>query len=147
MAKSGKFSALAEFRQQPELEIETEVPQVPDSLETPLNPENEMVETLSLTEPKLSDQSNDLDDHAFDEIESVKPSPSSRLRSPVPVRPRGRPPGKRSDPDWKLYSHFLKRSTQRQAAAILFEADDGRDLSDVLQSLLEKWVVRQCAKT
>jgi hypothetical protein len=55
----------------------------------------------------------------------------------------GRPPtGKRSNPDWKLYSHFLKRKTQRAAVARLQAEDDGRDLSDVLQELLEDWLKR-----
>ncbi len=56
-------------------------------------------------------------------------------------RGKGRPPtGKRSNPDWKLYSHFLKRRTQRAAVARLQAEDDGRDLSDVLQELLENWL-------
>lgn len=56
-------------------------------------------------------------------------------------RGRGRPAtGKRSNPEWKLYSHFLKKRTQRAAVARLQAADDGRDLSDVLQELLESWL-------
>lgn len=71
------------------------------------------------------------------------------VREPVPSAPpsetaergKGRPPtGKRSNPDWKLYSHFLKRMTQRAAVARLQAADDRRDLSDVLQELLEDWL-------
>jgi len=54
---------------------------------------------------------------------------------------RGRPAtGKRSNPEWKLYSHFLKKKTQRAAAARLQAEDEGRDLSDVLQELLESWL-------
>jgi hypothetical protein len=54
---------------------------------------------------------------------------------------RGRPAtGKRSNPEWKLYSHFLKRQTQRAAVARLQAEDSERDLSDVLQELLEKWL-------
>lgn len=54
---------------------------------------------------------------------------------------RGRPAtGKRSNPEWKLYSHFLKKKTQRAAAARLQAEDEGRDLSDVLQALLENWL-------
>jgi len=54
---------------------------------------------------------------------------------------RGRPAtGKRSNPEWKLYSHFLKRRTQRAAAARLQAEDEGRDLSDILQELLENWL-------
>jgi hypothetical protein len=54
---------------------------------------------------------------------------------------RGRPPtGKRSNPEWKLFSHFLKKRTQRAAVARLQAEDNGRDLSDVLQELLEDWL-------
>jgi len=61
--------------------------------------------------------------------------------TPEEGRGRGRPAtGKRSNPQWKLYSHFLKKQTQRAAAARLQAEDDGRDLSDVLQELLERWL-------
>jgi hypothetical protein len=54
---------------------------------------------------------------------------------------RGRPAtGKRSNPEWKLYSHFLKRKTQRAAVARLQAEDNERDLSDVLEDLLEEWL-------
>ena len=144
MAKAGKFAALAEFRQQPEPELET--------VDAPIGPDlgealaSEAVEAPVQPQPEPEAPAADLDDDSIDEVEEVKPAPS-RQRTVVPARPRGRPPGKRSDPDWKLYSHFLKRSTQRQATALLFEADDGRDLSDVLQLLLEKWVSRRRARS
>jgi hypothetical protein len=67
--------------------------------------------------------------------------------SPAPVpaaeRRQGRAPGKRSNPEWKLYSHFLKKRTQREAMAILRAEDTGRDLSDVLQELLQNWIDAQ----
>ena len=54
---------------------------------------------------------------------------------------RGRPAtGKRSNPEWKLYSQFLKRQTQRAAVARLQAEESERDLSDVLQELLAKWL-------
>jgi hypothetical protein len=59
------------------------------------------------------------------------------------VRAKGRPPGKRSNPEWKLYSHFLKKQTQRRAAAYLAAMEDRRDLSDVLQELLERWLAER----
>ena len=56
-------------------------------------------------------------------------------------RGRGRPAtGKRSNPDWKLYSHFLKKQTQRAAVARLQAEDSDRDLSDVLEDLLAQWL-------
>jgi hypothetical protein len=58
-------------------------------------------------------------------------------------RGKGRPPGKRSDPAWKLYSHFLKKQTHREATNILRNEENGPDLSDVLQQLLEEWLLHQ----
>jgi hypothetical protein len=70
-----------------------------------------------------------------------EPIPIPAAVDPEATKGRGRPPtGKRSNPDWKLYSHFLKRKTQRAAVARLQADDDGRDLSDVLQELLESWL-------
>jgi hypothetical protein len=71
--------------------------------------------------------------------ETTMPEAQPALAAELP-RGKGRPPGKRSNPHWKLYSHFLKKQTQRQAAARLAELDDGRDLSDVLQELLSGWL-------
>lgn len=84
---------------------------------------------------------------------SPEPEPSDEAVTPAPLpaaapvavntgeRGRGRPAtGKRSNPEWKLYSHFLKRKTQRAAVARLQAEDEGRDLSDVLQELLENWL-------
>lgn len=160
MAKIGKFAALAQFRQEPRVDDEVplsadqpigpveaspadvaqptaEVSVVPS--ETPGAVRGELNGMVELTEPTVKAEEVEEDD--------VRPSArNSREPTAKASRPRGRPPGKRSDPDWKLFSHFLKRSTQRQATAILFEQDEGRDLSDVLQNLLEKWVARERTK-
>jgi hypothetical protein len=72
---------------------------------------------------------------------AMEPMPIPAAVGPEEAKSRGRPPtGKRSNPEWKLYSHFLKRKTQRAAVARLQVDDDGRDLSDVLQELLENWL-------
>jgi hypothetical protein len=68
------------------------------------------------------------------------PAELPRPLAAEPIKAKGRPPGKRSNPEWKLYSHFLKKKTQRRAAAHLAALDDGHDLSDVLQDLLERWL-------
>ena len=118
MAKASKFGALAEFRRE-----------------------------------KVDDAS--VDDTAAAAIaDAALPAPEQAPApepppTPVPavvepeVKRRGRPPGKRSDPDWKLFSHFLKRRTQRRATLLITHLDDGRDLSDVLEDLLGRWVEEQ----
>ncbi len=65
---------------------------------------------------------------------------------PVVVRSLGRPHGKRSDPAWKQFSVLLRKQTHRDAFMILRAGqgeDENRDLSDLLQELLEQWVSRQ----
>jgi hypothetical protein len=77
---------------------------------------------------------------AADAAASVASTPLPAMEPPT-ERGRGRPAtGKRSNPEWKLYSHFLKRQTQRAAVARLQAEDSDRDLSDVLQELLEQWL-------
>ena len=85
---------------------------------------------------------------ALAQFRAVPPQPGEAATLAPPAvhvgsteRGRGRPAtGKRSNPEWKLYSHFLKRKTQRAAVARLQAEDEGRDLSDVLQELLENWL-------
>ena len=78
------------------------------------------------------------------EPEALQPSPTRAQRAaPLQARPIGRPPGKRSDPQWKQFSVLLKRGTQRAATDILRQRDDGQDLSGLVQNLLENWVKRQ----
>jgi len=80
-------------------------------------------------------------------IASIRQRPAGHADAPVsaspePVRGKGRSPGKRSNPEWKLYSHYLKKQTQREVTNILRNEDNGRDLSDVLEELLEEWLAR-----
>lgn len=74
------------------------------------------------------------------DTEELAPLPSAANTPAEPARRPGRPPGKRSNPEWKLYSHFLKKRTQREAMVLLRADDESRDLSDVLQELLEEWL-------
>jgi hypothetical protein len=71
--------------------------------------------------------------------EQLDPSASTSVE---PIRGKGRPPGKRSDPAWKLYSHFLKKQTHREVTNILRNEENGQDFSDVLQQLLEEWLIQ-----
>ncbi|RYF36265.1 MAG: hypothetical protein EOO38_27910 [Cytophagaceae bacterium] len=86
----------------------------------------------------------DLQRHPVNEEVAVEiPQPMLTPPSAAAGRGRGRPAtGKRSNPDWKLYSHFLKKQTQRAAVARLQAEDGGQDLSDVLEELLTQWIKR-----
>ena len=73
-----------------------------------------------------------------------EPPASERIEKLVAaLKAPGRPPGKRSDPDYKQYSVLLKRQTHRQVTTILRDQEDGPDVSELLQQLLEQWLEKQ----
>jgi hypothetical protein len=98
---------------------------------------------------------------ALAELNRTSPEPSEDgLPLPQPERPasapeaagkgRGRPAtGKRSNPDYKLYAHYLRKRTHREAMAKLaaLHADDDQrpDLSDLVEELLREWLGRRTA--
>ncbi len=55
----------------------------------------------------------------------------------------GRPPGKRSDPDYKQYSVLLKRQTHRKVSGLLRDREVEQDVSELVEQLLEQWLAEQ----
>ena len=64
------------------------------------------------------------------------PTPESH---PAPNRRAG----KRSDPAYKQFSVLLRKDTHHKAVSILHNADNGQDVSELVQQLLEEWVKKQ----
>lgn len=64
-------------------------------------------------------------------------------RTETLVRAVGRPPGKRSDPDYKQYSVLLRRQTHRKVSSLLRDREGGQDVSELVEQLLEKWLADQ----
>jgi hypothetical protein len=62
---------------------------------------------------------------------------------PIVLKALGRPPGKRSDPAFKQYSVLLRKATHRAVDRILRDQEDGLDISELVQQLLEEWLDRQ----
>jgi len=59
------------------------------------------------------------------------------------VRGRGRPPGKRSDPDFQPTTVLLRKHTKKTAARLLEDTNAGQDLSDLIEQLLTEWIQQQ----
>jgi hypothetical protein len=69
---------------------------------------------------------------------------AERIEKPtVVLKAPGRPPGKRSNPEYKQYSVLLKKQTHRQVKSILRDQEDSPDVSELLQQLLEQWLEQQ----
>jgi len=49
--------------------------------------------------------------------------------------------GKRSNPDYRQICVLIKKATHRNATTVLRDRDDGTDFGDLVQSLLEKWLI------
>jgi len=60
-----------------------------------------------------------------------------------PVRGRGRPPGKRSDPDYQPTTVLLRKHTKKTAAQLLEDINSGQDLADPSEQLLGEWIQKQ----
>ena len=57
-------------------------------------------------------------------------------------RGKGRPPGKRSDPDYQPTTVLLRKKTKKAASRLLQDADTGQDLSELIEQLLSEWIQR-----
>ena len=64
-------------------------------------------------------------------------------RETVPPRGKGRPPGKRSDPDYQPTTVLLRKQTKKTASRLLEDSDTGQDLSELIEQLLADWIRRQ----
>ena len=56
---------------------------------------------------------------------------------------RGRPPGKRSDPDYQPTTVLLRKHTKKTASRLLEDTNSGQDLSDLIEQLLTEWIQKQ----
>ena len=53
----------------------------------------------------------------------------------------GRPPtGKRSNPDYRQVSAWVRRDTYKRVTDRLYIKEDRREFSDLVQTLLEAWL-------
>lgn len=77
-------------------------------------------------------------------LKDAPPEERPEPPSPPPEQPRiGRPPGKRSDPDWSPRTILMNRHTHKSVSRILLETDADQDLSELIDELLQAWVSRQ----
>jgi hypothetical protein len=73
----------------------------------------------------------------------AKPRTARQPAPPVaaePVRGKGRPPGKRSDPDYQPTTVLLRQQTKKMANRLLEDGSTGQDLSELIEQLLMEWI-------
>jgi len=60
-----------------------------------------------------------------------------------PVQGKGRPLGKRSDPDYQPTTVLLRQHTKKMANRLLEDGSTGQDLSELIEQLLTEWIRQQ----
>lgn len=85
--------------------------------------------------------------------ESQAPSPALPVPAPSPVaKPvvtapkgqKGRPAtGKKSDDDFCQTTISIRKATRKRVKQALLDAENGQDVSDLVEELLEKWLASQ----
>ena len=73
-------------------------------------------------------------------LAKLKQRPAEAQSIAQPGRGRGRPPGKRSDPDYHPTTVLLRKHTKRTAARLLEDINSEQDLSDLIEQLLGEWI-------
>jgi hypothetical protein len=55
-------------------------------------------------------------------------------------RKRGRPSGKRSDPDYVGFTTYIRKDTHHEVKLALLQEKEGRELSELVEDLLTGWL-------
>ena len=72
-----------------------------------------------------------------------KPTRRKDAKQDAPPRKVGRPrTGKRSNPDYRQVSAWIRRDTYDRVTKRLFVKEGRREFSDLVQDLLESWLRR-----
>lgn len=67
-------------------------------------------------------------------------APVEQPTAPEPATKRGRPVGKRSNPDYEPTTILLRKQTKKLAHRKLEDGETGDDLSDLIEKLLSEWI-------
>jgi hypothetical protein len=71
---------------------------------------------------------------------SVENPDANTLPQPTPISTKGRPTGKRSNPEYEPTTVFLRKATKRTANRALEDAGIRQDLSELIEDLLQVWI-------
>lgn len=69
-------------------------------------------------------------------------SDSANEPSPPPQK-RGRPRGKRSNPDYEQVTAYIKKKTYKETKIALLEQEEVENFSDLVEKLLSEWLSTQ----
>ncbi len=75
------------------------------------------------------------------DVRETVPAEAERSNSEViGAKGRGRPTGKRSNPDFEPTTVLLRKKTKRSASRLLEDLEAKQDLSELIENLLNAWI-------
>lgn len=93
----------------------------------------------------------------FDFLKTAKTQPAESLRteqlehSDIQVaemsKPRGRPSGKRTDPDYAQVTAYIRKATHHAVKLRLLQEGQGREFSELVEDLLAVWLSGEAASS
>ncbi len=96
----------------------------------------QVAEITRTQQPELSD--------AGDELAPVEAGLQSQAGSPrsLPYERlrRGRPAGKRTDPEYSQVTAYIRKSTHHAVKVRLLQQGEGREFSELVEELLSDWL-------
>jgi hypothetical protein len=115
-----------------------------DNLEIASTPEPGAVEVV--IEKDMVDQVAELTEKPSVVAPDEKRSPSAETETETRSPKRGRPKGKRSDPDYEQVTAYIKKETYRQTKIALLQQGEVQDFSLLVEQLLAEWLSTQNSK-
>ena len=78
-------------------------------------------------------------------VSTLNSRPVNLIRSgtQTPTTKRGRPPAKRSDPDFVGLTTYIRRETHLNAKISLLQEGENRELSELVEDLIAAWLSKQ----
>ena len=64
------------------------------------------------------------------------------VKTRVVKNKRGRPSAKRSDPEFLQVTAYIRKNTHRKTKIRLLEEGQGREFSELVETMLEDWLAR-----
>ena len=61
----------------------------------------------------------------------------------VSTKKRGRPPGKRSNPDFEQITAYIRKDTHQGVKIVLLQEGKGQEFSELVEKLLSGWLTKQ----
>ena len=80
-------------------------------------------------------------------VKEVKKSPPPIVESNSQPVKKGRPRGKRSNPDFEQVTAYVRSKTYRQTKIALLQQSELEDFSELVEELLRKWLSTQLGKS